>query len=560
MNQTGEDKFGIGVDSFRHVNEQESFLMQPDEGTEHYEEELEDLDAIEAIVSPYGKSLINLYFRIVHPSFPILHKKVYLEKYERTHREFSPAILAAVYILALNFWSYSSDLANLQKPDVMALEELARKTLGYVISRPKISTVEAGLLLLQTPKGDTWSLTAQMVAVGQDLGLHLDCSTWKIPSWERGLRKRLAWALYMQDTWASLVHGRPSHIASSEWAVKELTEKDFPENAADEDDEEGSTEVEKGRQLFCHMVYLAEILSDILHNLYSIRAEQQILDIGTDATRFVLAKAKPLQIRLKEWFASLPEALSMSDVKVRKLSSTGYLHLAYFASEITLHRRILRTLSTCTDSHLLDICRTAAKTRLISAMGFVNRLKPEHLQSFWYFASKFNFALIGIFQSLLCATAMSKEEAIFYLARIDEYRWTLRVSSKSAEFLEQSMAIIDRAAKDLKNVCLDDSRYLPREHQPDSSMTAGGAMSYEHSVAASYEDEYEPLRDARETMQDYFPPQFSAEGIGFEQREFWARRDKEEGQGQGQGHWAWEEGMYGEQVEHGGADGGHGMG
>ena len=85
-------------------------------------------------------------------------------------------------------------------------------------------------------------------------------------------------------------------------------------------------------------------------------------------------------------------------------------------------------------------------------------------------------------------------------------------------------------------------------------------MSYEHSVAASYEDEYEPLREARETMQNYFSPQFSGEGIGFEQREFWAGRDKEDGQGQDQGQWGWQEGMYGEQGEHAGADGGHGMG
>ena len=522
LSSIAEGVFENGPHSFRHVNERDSFLMQPDEGTEHYEEELEDLDVIEAIVSPHGKALINLYFRIVHPSFPILHKKVYLEKYERNHREFSPAILAAVYILALNFWSYSSELANLQKPDVTALEELARKTLSYVINRPKISTVEAGLLLLQTPKSDSWSLTAQMVAVGQDLGLHLDCSTWKIPSWERGLRKRLAWALYMQDTWASLVHGRPSHISSSDWAVKKLTEKDFPENAADEDDEEGSTEVEKGRQLFCHMVSLAEILSDILQNLYSVRAEQQIQNVGNDATRFVLSKAKPLQIRLKEWYTDLPERLSMKDVKVRKLSSTGYLHLAYFASEITLHRRILRTLSCCNDPHLLDICRTAAKTRLISAMGFVNRLKPEHLQSFWYFASKFNFALIGIFQSLLCITAHNKEEATFYLTRIDEYRWTLRVSSKSAEFLEQSLAMIDRSAKDLKTVCLDESRYTLREKD------SGTAPSYEQSVAASYEDDYEPLQDTQlsgEAMQTYFA-QYPNENFMF-QHGFSSNQDKD---------------------------------
>ena len=119
------------------------------------------------------------------------------------------------------------------------------------------------------------------------------------------------------------------------------------------------------------------------------------------------------------------------------------------------------------------------------------------------------------------------------------------------------MAMIDRAAKDLKTVCLDDSRYVPRE-QPDSSATGGGAISYEHSVAASYEDEYEPLRDARGIVQNYYPPVFSGEEIGFESREFWAGREKEDGQAQAQ--WGWEEGMYGEQGEHGGADGGHGMG
>jgi len=154
-------------------------MTLPDEGTAHYQDENDDLDSIEAIVSPNGKALINLYFRIVRPSFPILHKKVDLEKYERNHREFSPAILAAVYILALNYWSYSAELTNFRRPDVAALEVLGLKPLSYVIHRPKISIVEAaGLLLLQEPDGDSWPLTAQMVALGQDLGLHLDCSTW----------------------------------------------------------------------------------------------------------------------------------------------------------------------------------------------------------------------------------------------------------------------------------------------------------------------------------------------------------------------------------------------
>lgn len=54
-------------------------------------------------------------------------------------------------------------------------------------------------------------------------------------------------------------------------------------------------------------------------------------------------------------------------------------------------------------------------------MDFFNRLKMEHLQSFWYFASKVNFALIGTFNILLWITALTKEEAEFYQRRLQEY-------------------------------------------------------------------------------------------------------------------------------------------
>lgn len=102
--------------SLRHVSDNDLFVLHPDAGTEMYENEIENLDAIENTVAPHGRALIDLYFRIIHPSFPILHKKVYLEKYERSHREFSPALLAAVYILAMTYWTYSPSFRTLQSP------------------------------------------------------------------------------------------------------------------------------------------------------------------------------------------------------------------------------------------------------------------------------------------------------------------------------------------------------------------------------------------------------------------------------------------------------------
>jgi hypothetical protein len=320
----------VGTSVLRRVdNMKTAFILSPDAATQDNLDDIPDLDAVESIIAPHGQALIHLYFRIVHPSFPILHKNVYLEKYERTHREFSPPLLAAVYLLALNWWSYSSELALLPKPDVSRLQELALRSMGNIVHRPKLSTIQAGLLLLQRPEGDSWALTTQLVGIGEELGLNLDCTEWRIPSWERGLRKRLAWALFMQDKWGSLVHGRPSHINSCDWDVQLLEVEDFPENAADEDDEDGSTEVEKGRTLFCEMIKLTEILARILSSFYTLKAERTIELRAQEGVRWILEIAKPLQLALRQWFSDLPVVLKMEDLAARKLSSTGPLPTRY---------------------------------------------------------------------------------------------------------------------------------------------------------------------------------------------------------------------------------------
>ena len=450
--------------TLRKVSEHETFLMLPDHNTPGYEHVTKDVDRIEAIVAPHGRKLIDLYFRVVHPGFPIIQKHVFLEKYERSHREFSPPILAAVYILAINWWEQSEELARLPRPNVKELEKMIRATLEDATFRPKLSTIQAGLLLSQRPEGDQWAPTAQLVALGQELGLHLDCSHWKIPPWEKGLRKRLAWALYMQDKWGALVHGRPSHIFSNNWGVQALTPNDFPDVEWDESDPEERLDIERGRILLMRVVQLSEILAEILDTFYTLNAMQTVTNAGPQGTHLVLSLAKPIQLKLKEWYGGLPQtvrldsAYSIGSPISTRLSSIGYLHLAYFAAEITLHRRIIRSLASpasAVDPYVQHICRSAAKARLISAMDFVNRLTPSHLRSFWYFASKTNFALIGTFGSLLWATSPGREEAEWYRRRLGEYRWTLSVSFKPGEgrgLTEFAMTMLDISTGLLKQL------------------------------------------------------------------------------------------------------------
>jgi hypothetical protein len=117
----------------------------------------------------------------------------------------------------------------------------------------------------------------------QELGVHIDCGGWRVPAWEKSLRKRLAWSIYIVDKWCvrnptdstiiylikccrmALIHGRPSHIVDElDWAVDPLTQEDFPETSEDEDQEEGSGEIEAGQLSFHMLISLSQIVNEIL--------------------------------------------------------------------------------------------------------------------------------------------------------------------------------------------------------------------------------------------------------------------------------------------------------
>jgi hypothetical protein len=432
------------VGTLRQVTATEYFSTHADADVPIPDDEARALSEIDATIGPHGPALIDIYFRNVHPSYPIIQKKVFLDRMGHGDRQFNPPLLAAMYLLALGWWSRDPILAQQRKPDVARLEYIAITSLTIAMQRPKISAVQAGLLLLQRSKSSTWTLAVQLVALGQDIGLHLDCSDWLIPRWERRLRKRLAWALYMQDKWSALMHGRPSHINAVDWAVSSPTDEDFDESVEVDDDDAVDPEVIKGRTLFMQMITLTSIMAEVCGTFYSQTAKAEFARAGRFATQLVLNRAKPVQIKLKDWFAKLPPECKMDAFMPDQLSSTGYLHLGYFATEISIHRRIVESLDPETaNPYMLYICRSAAKTRLISAMDFLNRLRPEHLDSFWYFASTSNFALIGTFGSLLMATSPAQEEAEFYRCRLAELRWTLGVSAKKAPWVGAALEMLD---------------------------------------------------------------------------------------------------------------------
>lgn len=275
-------------------------------------------------MKPYGERLVRLFWRVVQPSYPILYKKGFMEKYSKSYRLISGPLLGAVYLNAINWWHFDPLLSTHPPPELSNLRRLTLHAIQNSYHRPRLSSIESMLLLLQCKPEDPlnpdhtfgWGLTSQALAIGEACGLHLDASAWAIPEWERTLRKRLSWALYMQDKWTACAHGRPSHIADDEWGVKDLDRGDFADCEPDADDPAGQA-VQAGQDQFLQMVRLSKILDVILKKFYSVKGcvSQDTVDLYT--------KSQPIIESLATWYRTLPRSLYMDSLPPRQLCPNG---------------------------------------------------------------------------------------------------------------------------------------------------------------------------------------------------------------------------------------------
>ncbi|KAJ8100970.1 fungal-specific transcription factor domain-containing protein [Lipomyces tetrasporus] len=476
---------------------------------------LVEVRKIQDIIGKFGRQLVGLYFRIVHPSLPILHKEEFLEKYYRNPSELSPSLLAGLYVFAINWWTYDADLVPFPRPPQSSLEALAQINLYREIDRPTLSTVQAGILLLQhqtfrnqvTRPSHSWAMLSEVVAVAQEVGLHMDPTKWAIPEWERGVRKRLAWGLYIQDKWMALTFGRPSHIHKINWTVTNLEDDNFPDDdglllasggnahggngddedglggddliIADNNDNNGSVNRETGKVMFMQLVNLTKILSDIMDEFHSAQSMADLFAEDTTSTaptsggdvksdqhdpnsdvfriKRLLAKARPLQIRLKDWLEQLPDCLRMENITFGELSASGNLHLGYHAAQIALFRPILSALSKVDRNQspalneIYGLVYRSAFAEFVSAVEFANNLKPQHIQTFWYAASKNNFAIIATFGVILLLTASTDAERTACSEKLAEFQWTLKVNVRGAEFLQHAILWVEECKYLLKS-------------------------------------------------------------------------------------------------------------
>jgi hypothetical protein len=183
-------------------------------------------EILENILGPLKSEVINVYVRAVklshsstflrsfryfnkiHPCFPVLDEKTFLELWRREPQRVSSALLCDIYASALLFWDTSDSLRHHHRPDLAFAWNQAVAALQEDFMAPSMSTVHAALLdMIGRP---VLGVTGNIVNAGRtstlaaSLGLHRDPTSWKVKPHEKNVRINLWWGVLIHDYWSVL--------------------------------------------------------------------------------------------------------------------------------------------------------------------------------------------------------------------------------------------------------------------------------------------------------------------------------------------------------------------
>ncbi|KXJ87924.1 fungal-specific transcription factor domain-domain-containing protein, partial [Microdochium bolleyi] len=250
------------------------------------------------LVSPdVGSRLLLLYYRFISPQFPVLPLQP-----EATVDELSPDVLAAVYVLALDFSTFDDVLCI----STVYEEQQRQKLRAFVIAclreqegQPTLSSVQSALLLTLAPPDDylmpnnegASSLASMLVSLSNAMGLQHDPSDWNVSAADKAMRRRLSCLVLMSDSWVAAVTGRPPLISLDNWLVSQVSAEDVASGGADPDAMSG----------FVQLVDLSRTLRHILQRLFSLTASRRL---STNLPE-TLSIAQPLMEQVAEWHLNI---------------------------------------------------------------------------------------------------------------------------------------------------------------------------------------------------------------------------------------------------------------
>jgi hypothetical protein len=375
---------------------------------------------IDKLAGKFEQRLLALYFRFVHPTYPIVDKMIFYRDYYYNKDNINPGLMAGLLALSCIWWKYDSILCVHSIPPGLSADLYNECSIAVNrdIKYPSLSTVQALLLLLQRrllmdQMAETYAVTVELsrlIAVSHNLGLHLDCSNWPIPPSVKRLRRKLWATIYIMEKWTSVNTGSPSLLSASNTTI----------GVYDSDD--------PSEKLFVYLGRLTTILDGIVDQLYSVRyVEDRYYDV-----RGTLGKVGHFIRMLTNWRCSLPDDLKdMQSSLPGEFCLNGTLHLSALTVEVLLHRIHLHPV--CGNHPQYPEYRAQAADTIRRVVKFTSEITHSHLHAFWYSMSRLNFSTIAHFAFLHHITSPTSDEYRETKEMLRKWLWALRVLSQGWE-------------------------------------------------------------------------------------------------------------------------------
>ncbi|KAF9268995.1 hypothetical protein L218DRAFT_1072662 [Marasmius fiardii PR-910] len=270
----------------------------------------------------------------------------------------------------------------------------AALSLDPVTKEVSCATIQAFLVMFRyhynVDRGSNeirWLIIGVCTKVALKIGLHRDSSGWGLDPEEQQRRRRLFWELYMNDTWTSIVNGRPPSM------MIQHTDCQFPEDMEPLVKPNGETEMGwhtwKAR-------YAASCLSISVQHIFITKKlpYAALLDLDKKIRMF------PVPVHLQAplgpsdtehtWSADPGRAMQQYCLFCERESNLLYLHRSFFAQ--ALRENTANPLATRYAPSLISTYRIAC--RLITTLRSLYPAHPEFTQTSWFFWS-------GVFSSCI---------------------------------------------------------------------------------------------------------------------------------------------------------------
>ena len=143
-----------GGSGYQKPDGRNAFLIHQSDIPRYAEPQTDLIQAIDKHIGSHGPSLVR-HFRTINRSLPIVEDAFFDIYNGRRKNSLDPALLSAIYLVSASSAAHNLGNVAWQQTDVTQLEDLAFQLLEGALSNPTLSTMQAGLLLMQRSNVDS---------------------------------------------------------------------------------------------------------------------------------------------------------------------------------------------------------------------------------------------------------------------------------------------------------------------------------------------------------------------------------------------------------------------